>query len=73
MDENGGPTHDPVKPVTGFIAVAVLAAFILGLAHSISSGFAGFYGGLPFWIISVFVLSLTVYDYWDTCLRKRRK
>ena len=51
----------------------MLAVFILGLAHSISTGFAGFWGGLPFWVISVFVLALVFYDYWDTCLRKRNE
>lgn len=60
-----------IKAVVGFIATALLVVFILGLAHSISSGFAGFWGGLPFWVISLFVLSLAVYDYWDECLRKK--
>ncbi len=63
---------DRVKHITGFIASAILAVFILGLAHSISIGFAGFWGGLPFWVISVFVLSLVFYDYWDSALRKRK-
>ena len=49
----------------------VLIVFIVGLAHSISTGFAGFWGGLPFWVIAIFVLALVVYDYWDECLRKR--
>ena len=64
-------TPDSVKKVTGFIAFATLATFIIGLAHSISIGFAGFWGGLPFWIISIFVLSLVGYNYWEECLRKR--
>ena len=61
-----------VKLVTGFIGFAVLAIFILGLAYSISTGFAGFWGGLPFWVISIFVLALAAYDFWDECVRKRR-
>ena len=61
-----------VKLVTGFIGFATLATFILGLAYSISTGFAGFWGGLPFWVISVFVLSLASYDFWDECIRKKR-
>ncbi|NNE21571.1 MAG: hypothetical protein HKN11_03085 [Rhizobiales bacterium] len=65
-------TGDRVKHITGFIASAILAVFILGLAHSISIGFAGFWGGLPFWVISVFVLGLVFYDYWDSALRKSK-
>lgn len=61
-----------IRLVTGFIGLAVLSSFILGLAFSISSGFAGFWGGLPFWVISVFVLLLATYDFWDDCIRKRR-
>ena len=63
---------DRIKSLTGLIGTALLCVFILGLAHSITSGFAGFWGGLPFWIIAVFVLVLALYDYWDQCLRKRR-
>lgn len=62
---------DRVKAITGLIASVVLAVFILGLAHSISTGFAGFWGGLPFWVISVAVLAMVFYDYWDECIRNR--
>ncbi len=62
-------TPKPVRMVTGLIAGLGVITFITGLAWSISTGFAGFWGGLPFWIISIFVLSLVVYDYWDTCVR----
>ena len=65
-------TKDPVKPVTGLIAFIVLASFILGLSYSISTGFAGFMGGLPFMLIAIFVLGLALFDYWDECLRKRK-
>ena len=65
-------TGDRVKRITGLIGFVMLAAFVLGLAHSISTGFAGFWGGLPFWIITVSVLVLVGYDYWDECLKKRR-
>ncbi len=64
---------DRVKPVTGLIGSLILAVFILGLAHSISIGFAGFWGGFPFWVIAVFVLALVFYDYWDECIRKPGK
>lgn len=57
--------------ILGLIATLTLAVFILGLAHSISTGFAGFWGGLPFWIISLTVLGMAGYDYWDECLRRK--
>lgn len=55
----------------GFIGFAALSTFILGLAHSISTGFAGFWGGLPVWIIALSVLSLAAYDFWNECIRKK--
>jgi len=61
-----------VKFITGLIASVTLATFILGLAYSISSGFAGFWGGLPFWVISVAVLAMVFYDFWDECIHKNR-
>ena len=66
-------TGDRVRHITGFIGSITLAGFILGLAHSISTGFAGFWGGFPFWVIAITVLSLVAYDYWDSCLRKSDK
>ena len=57
--------------INGLIGALLVSAFVLGLAESISSGFAGFWGGLPFWIISVPILGLVFYDYWDTCIRKK--
>ena len=59
-----------VKLIAALLAVGMFCTFIIGLAHSISSGFAGFTGGLPFWIICIGVLSMTLYDFWDQCLRK---
>ena len=38
------------------------AVFVIGLAWSISTGLAGFWRGLPFWFIILFVLSLLIYD-----------
>ncbi len=58
------------KTILGLIATSLVTVFVLGLAHSISTGFAGFWGGLPFWVISILVLSMALYDYWDECLRK---
>ena len=57
--------------VAGLIGTALLLTFIIGLASSISSGFAGFWGGLPFWIIAILVLSMACYDFFDECLRKK--
>ena len=45
--------------VTG---VALFSIFIIGLAWSISTGLAGFWRGLPFWVIIIFVLFLLIYD-----------
>jgi hypothetical protein len=59
------------KLVTGLIGTAIICTFIIGLAHSISTGFAGFWGGLPFWCIAVLVLSLAVWNFIDECVRKK--
>ena len=60
-----------IEKISGVIGVALIAVFVLGLAESISSGAAGFWGGLPFWVICFSVLTLVVYDFWDTCLKKK--
>jgi hypothetical protein len=60
-----------VKIIAGLIGTAMMVTFIIGLAHSISTGFAGFWGGLPFWVISVSVLLMTIYNFWEECLRKK--
>lgn len=57
--------------IAGLLGTVTLTVFIIGLAHSISTGFAGFWGGLPFWIIAVIVLLMASYDFWDECIRKR--
>ena len=59
---------DKTKIVLGLIATLMIGMFAFGLAESISSGFAGFYGGLPFWIIVIFVMALAIYDYLDECI-----
>ena len=64
-------SSDALEKVFGFIGVIMVAGFVLGLAESISSGAAGFWGGFPFWVICFAVLVLVVYDFWDTCLRKK--
>ena len=44
------------------IGVILVGTFLIGLAWSISTGLAGFYKGLPFWIIVIFCLGLLLYD-----------
>ena len=61
-----------VKLIVGFIGTAFLCVFIGGLSQSISSGFAGFMGGLPFMIIAIVVCAMAIYDFWDECVRKKK-
>lgn len=60
------------KRISALIGSLMVAIFVLGLAEGISSGFAGFWGGLPFWVISLFVLVLVFYDLWDSTIRKKK-
>ena len=60
-----------LEKLFGLIGTLLIATFVLGLAESISSGAAGFWGGLPFWVSCFTVLSLIFYDFWDTCFRKK--
>ncbi len=57
--------------IVGLIGTALLSVFVLGLAHSISTGFAGFWGGFPFWVITLAVLAMALYDYFDECIRRK--
>lgn len=59
------------KLIVGFLGTALMTTFIVGIAYSISTGFAGFWGGLPFWVISVTVLAMAFYDFWDECIRNK--
>jgi len=59
------------KLIVGLLGTALVFIFVIGLAHSISTGFAGFWGGLPFTVIVVLVLGMALYDFWDECLRKK--
>ena len=47
---------------TIILGIALVGIFVIGLAWSISTGLAGFWRGLPFWIIVLFCLSLLIYD-----------
>ena len=61
-----------IDKISGAIGTLILMIFVLGLAESITSGFAGFWGGLPFWVIALATLVFVVYDYWDSCLRPKK-
>ena len=50
------------EKLTILIGILLVAIFLIGLAWSISTGLAGFYKGLPFWFIVIFVLGLLLYD-----------
>lgn len=56
---------DNSEKIAGFIGMAILSAFLLGLAESI--------GHIPFWIIVVSVLCLAWYGYYDECIRKPKE
>ena len=47
---------------TILLGIMLVGIFLFGLAWSISTGLAGFWKGLPFWIIVIFCLSLLIYD-----------
>ena len=50
------------EKITIIIGVSLVAIFVIGLAWSISTGLAGFWRGLPFWVIVIFCLYLLVVD-----------
>jgi len=50
------------EKITIFLGIALVAIFVIGLAWSISTGLAGFWKGLPFWIIVIFCLCLLIAD-----------
>ena len=57
--------------ITGIIGLGLMFTFIIGLSHSISTGFAGFWGGFPFMCIAIFVLALALYNFWEDAIRKK--
>ena len=71
LESNKIMSANTLEKIFGLVGVILVTGFVLGLAESISSGAAGFWGGLPFWVICFAVLALVVYDFWDTCLRKK--
>lgn len=61
-----------VKFIVAAIGTALMMTFVIGLSYSISVGFAGVSGGLPFTIIVILVLAMALYDLWDETIRKRK-
>ncbi len=50
------------QKILAVVATALFCVFVLGLSHSISTGFAGFWLGLPFLIIALAVLAMAWFD-----------
>jgi len=50
------------EKITIFVGITLVSIFVIGLAWSISTGLAGFWKGLPFWIIVIFCLYLLILD-----------
>ena len=50
------------EKITIILGIALVAIFVIGLAWSISTGLAGFWRGLPFWVIVIFCLCLLIVD-----------
>ncbi len=52
------------------IGTALMMIFVIGLSHSISTGFAGFWGGFPFMVIAILVILMALYDLWEEAIKK---
>ena len=50
------------EKLTIVLGIALVSIFVIGLAWSISTGLAGFWKGLPFWVIVIFCLFLLIMD-----------
>ena len=50
------------EKITIILGIALVATFVIGLAWSISTGLAGFWRGIPFWVIVIFCLYLLIVD-----------
>lgn len=59
-----------VTIIVALIGTSLMLTFVIGLSHSISTGFAGFWGGFPFMIIAGFVILLALYDFWEETIKK---
>ena len=56
--------------IVALVGTSLMMIFVLGLSHSISTGFAGFWGGFPFMMIAIFVIALALYDFWEEAVKK---
>jgi len=56
--------------IMALIGTGLMVIFIVGLSYSISTGFAGFTGGLPFAVIAIFVIALALYNLWEDTIKK---
>ena len=56
--------------IMGIIGTGLMMTFVIGLAHSISTGFAGFWGGLPFIVIAGVVILMAIYNFWEDAVKK---
>jgi len=68
-----GLSDQNVDRIAAILGIVFVAVFVLGLAWGISHGFAGFWGGLPFWCIALTVLVMIVYDFWSTLINPTKK
>ena len=50
------------EKITIVLGIFLMGSFVVGLAWSISTGLAGFWRGLPFWVIVIFSLYLIIVD-----------
>lgn len=57
--------------IVGIIGTALMVIFVLGLSQSISTGFAGFMGGLPFMIIAIVVIIMALVNLWEETIGKK--
>lgn len=58
------------KIIVATIGTGLMMTFVIGLSHSISTGFAGFWDGLPFMVIALLVIALALFDYWEDAIKK---
>ena len=58
------------EKITIIIGIALVSIFVLGVAWSISAGLAGFWKGLPFWVIVIFCLYLLIIDSLNSIRKK---